>query len=477
MNAARCATHALVFLFVSVAHAQYTEGLNGGISRNVQTMHVDTLQDRILIAGSFAYANSIQVSPGVLEYSNNTYQNLGCGVAWDCSSFINEAGLGPNSSQTVTTWQGDVYLGGDWSFTRDGVLYDHIMRWDGVAWHPLGAGCDGKVKSIRVINDQLIVAGWFTYADTVLANGLARWDGVRWHKVVEVPPFYIGGGPNQLEDVNWYQDTWYIGGNLPLTNDLARWNGNAWEMVDGGFTSAFSQVNSLEVHADKLYIAGSFARCLPLGNGQDPGTGVVAWDGAQWDDLGGGTCGSTNGAVFDIRWIDEELYAVGIFNRIGGQPCGKVAKWNGTEWCPLVPENYWGSGNLGDIVSYRDTLYIGGAFNVAGNEETSSFVRWTGGDHTEGCGALVSVGEHELVEDPPLFHPNPAGDRIVIEPTRLKPGAWVRLTDATGRTVYQGPLANDGVLDVQALRPGPYLVHMHHRANAVPEVQRLLIVR
>lgn len=89
----------------------------------------------------------------------------------------------------------------------------------------------------------------------------------------------------------------------------------------------------------------------------------------------------------------------------------------------------------------------------------------------------MSVGEHELVEDPPLFHPNPAGDRIVVEPARRKPGAWVLLTDATGRTVYQGPLASDGVLDVQALRPGPYLVHVHHRANAVPEVQRLLIVR
>lgn len=475
MKHAGCKLLALLYPLFENVCAQYTEGVRRGISRNVQTMHVDTVQDRILIAGSFAYADSLPVSPGILQWDSQGYSSLGCGVEWNCVTPGSWAGLA-NSSQTVTTWQGDVYLGGDWSFTRDGVLYDHIMRWDGEAWHPLGAGCDGKVKSIRVINDQLIVAGWFTYADTVLANGLARWDGVRWHKVVEVPEFFPGS-TNQIEDVNLYQDAWYIGGQLPGEGDLLRWNGGSWETVGQGFHSAFSQVNSLEVHADKLYIAGSFARCLPLGNGLDPGTGVVAWDGAQWDDLGGGTCGSTNGAVFDIRWIGEELYAVGIFNRIGGQPCGKVAKWNGTEWCPLVPENYWGSGNLGDIVSYRDTLYIGGAFNVAGYEETSSFVRWTGGDHTEGCGALVSVGEHELVEDPPLFHPNPAGDRIVIEPTRLKPGAWVRLTDATGRTVYQGPLANDGVLDVQALRPGPYLVHMHHRESAVPEVQRLLIVR
>jgi hypothetical protein len=128
---------ALFSLFMNEAHGQYTETVNGGVSRHVGTMYVDTVGDRILLAGSFAYANGIQVSPGILAYSNDIYQNLGCGVAWDCISFINEAGLGPNSSRTVTTWQGDVYLGGDWSFTRDGVLYDHIMRWDGEAWYPL----------------------------------------------------------------------------------------------------------------------------------------------------------------------------------------------------------------------------------------------------------------------------------------------------------------------------------------------------
>jgi len=468
---------ALFSLFMNQAHGQYTETVNGGVSRHVGTMYVDTVGDRILLAGSFAYANGIQVSPGILAYSNDIYQNLGCGVAWDCISFINEAGLGPNSSRTVTTWQGDVYLGGDWSFTRDGVLYDHIMRWDGEAWYPLGSGCDGKVKSIRVINDQLIVAGWFTYADTVLANGLARWDGVRWHRVQEVPNFYIGDGPNQLEDVNWYQDTWYIGGNLPLTNDVARWNGAAWEMVDEGFTSAFAQVNSLEVHAEKLYIGGSFARCAPLGNGQDPGNGVVAWDGAQWDDLGGGTCGSINGAVFNIRWIGEDLYAMGIFNRIGGEPCGKVAKWNGVEWCPLVPENYWGGGNISDVVSYHDTLYLSGGFFVAGTEETSSFVRWTGGDHTEGCGALVGIAENEVAEGLPRFHPNPAGEWIVVEATQREQGAWVRVVDATGRIAHQGPIAPDGRVDLHTLRPGTYLLHVHRSANATPVVQPLLIVR
>ncbi len=462
----------MTVLVIGSAQAQYTEAVNGGVSRHVGTMHVDTVGDRILLAGSFTYSNGVQVSPGILAYANDAYQNLGCGVAWDCVSFMSAAGLA-NYSRTVTTWQGDVYLGGDWSFTRDGVFYDHIMRWDGEAWHPLGAGCDGKVKSIRVINVQLIVAGWFTYADTVLANGLARWDGVRWHRVEDVPPFYIGGGPNQLEDVNYFQDTWYIGGNLPLTNDLARWNGATWEMVDGGFTSAFAQVNSLEVHEDKLYIGGSFARCPPLGNGQDPGTGVVAWDGAQWDDLGGGTCGSTNGAVFNIRWIGEELYAMGIFNRIGGQPCGKVAKWNGQEWCPLVPENYWGTGNISDVVSYHDTLYLSGGFFVAGTEETSSFVRWTGGDHTEGCGALVGVGELTPSAASFTMYPVPATDMVTLA-NMPQATRWLLLRDALGREVKRVPYTSN-TLDLASIPGGSY----HLQAldgNGIPLATQRMVV-
>jgi hypothetical protein len=291
--------------------------------------------------------------------------------------------------------------------------------------------------------------------------------------VVDVPPFYIGGGPNQLEDVNWYEDTWYIGGNLPLTNDIARWNGNAWEMVDGGFTSAFSQVNSLEVHQGRLYVGGSFARCPPLGNGLDPGTGVVAWDGAHWDDLGGGTCGSTNGAVFDIRWIGEELYAVGIFNRIGGQPCGKVAKWNGQEWCPLVPEQYWGSGNLGDIVSYRDTLYIGGAFNVAGNEAASSFVRWTGDDHTEGCGALVGVGELTSTATSFTVYPVPATEMITM--ANIPPNTrWLLVRDAMGREVKRVP-HQSSTLDLTSISGGSYILQALDGSGSLLAAQRMVV--
>jgi len=461
-----------LYMLSLAGSAQYTQEVGGGVSQSVVSLHVDPLNDRILLAGSFAYGNNVQVSPGILSYSNGQFEALGCGVAWDCVSFINQAGLGPNSSQTVTTWQGDVYLGGDWSFTRDGVFYDHIMRWDGEAWHPLGAGCDGKVKSIRVINNQLIVAGWFTHADTVLANGLARWDGEQWHRIVDVPVFFPGSS-NQIEDVNYFQDTWYIGGQLPGEGDLLRWTVNGWETIGSGFHSTYSQVNSLEIHDERLYVAGSFARCPPLGNGLDPGNGVVAWDGENWDDLGGGTCGSPNGTVVDISWWNDELYATGFFDLIGGQSGGRLARWNGQEWCMLLPEGYW-SGGPNDVVLYHDTLFIGGSFSAAGDEPSSCFVQWTGGDHTEGCGALVGIAENETPNDLVVF-PSPAADLIRLSgPDWMNAACVVRITDVSGRIVLEHNLGSDAAIQIHGLASGSYTIQVLHTALSLHAVTRFI---
>jgi hypothetical protein len=376
------------------AHTQpLLQELGGGVNpQGVTVMYVDTAEDRLLLAGAFTYANGVQVSPGILQWDDAGFTSVGCGVEWDCVSFINQAGLA-NRAFAVVGWRNEIYLRGNFFFTRNGIEHNFIMRWDGTSWTPLGSGPDGPVKSIKVIDDQLIVAGWFTYADTVLCNGLARWDGEAWHRLLEVPPFYIGDGPNQIQDVVKFQDQWYIGGNLPLVDDIARWNGGEWEIVGGGITGAVSQVNMLHVYEDRLYVAGGFSQCPPTGNPANPGSGVVAWDGANWDALGGGTCGSSNGTVLGMTWWNDELYVAGIFNRIGDVPGGKLAKWDGNEWCMLAPLNHFGNGSPGALAVYHDSLYVGGAFVEVGGEPMSCFGKWIGGEHTEGCGVLTGLEE------------------------------------------------------------------------------------
>ena len=55
---------------------------------------------------------------------------------------------------------------------------NHIARWDGTAWHPLGSGMNGFVDALAFGPDgSLYAGGKFTTAGGVTANGIARWDG------------------------------------------------------------------------------------------------------------------------------------------------------------------------------------------------------------------------------------------------------------------------------------------------------------
>ena len=404
---------ALWALPVALCAQPLLEEVGGGVGlQGVAYLLSDDTGDRLLVTGAFTYANDVQVSPGILQWSASGLESIGCGVAWDCVSSTSQVGLG-NRARSAAIWQDDVYVGGDFFFTRNGVLYDHIMHWDGSEWQPLDGGTDGPIKCVKVINDELIVAGWFTYADTVLANGLARWDGERWHRVLNVPEFYPGD-QNYVQDVIKYHGEWYLGGNMGSVRNLVKWDGDSWEIVGGGFTGSFAQVNKLMVHDDKLYVAGSFAQCPPYGNPNNPGSGIVSWDGTSWDDLGGGTCGAPVGEIYSMVWWNEELYVVGRFNMIGGVPGDKLAKWNGVEWCTLTPPGYFGNGTSGALAVYHDSLYIGGAFVEAGGYEVSCFGKWIGGDETYACGALTGLAEDATTLRFSVF-PNPTTDQLTLQ--------------------------------------------------------------
>lgn len=438
--------------------------MGGGVgSQGITALYVIDDENSLYLTGSFAWANDQSVSPGILRWDGTGFQSLGCGMEWDCVTPISLAGLGV-SSFAVAKWNGDLYLGGSISFTRDGYTYNGIMRWNGIAWLPLAGGTDGTVKSIKVIDDQLIVAGWFTYADTVLANGLARWDGERWHRVLDVPALYIGDGPNLIQDVEKYQGEWYLGGNHSMRR-LIKWNGTEWQIVGGGFTGPFSQVNKLQVFDGRLYVAGAFSRCPEhAGVPTNPGSGIVAWDGSAWDDLGGGTCGSPNGTVNGMAWWNGELYACGIFNRMGGQEGHRLAKWDGEQWCMLAPPGFFANGGPNSLAVYNDSLYIGGSFVSAGGEPMDSFVKWIGGDYTYSCGSLTSLAERTMPNETLIVSPNPASAALYLHtPDWAKRNTHFAIHDAIGRLCLEGTHQPDQGLSVSELQPGVYTISLRSR--------------
>lgn len=128
-------------------------------------------------------------------------------------------------------YQGDLILGGD--FTTDGQQgLNHIARWDGNSWHPLGSGLTGgdwiSVNAMTVYKGLLVVGGFFESAGGVAANNIAMWDGTFWRSLGSGVEGSIAGDPFVTTLVS-HDGGLYVGGNFltaggkPSPN-LARWD-------------------------------------------------------------------------------------------------------------------------------------------------------------------------------------------------------------------------------------------------------------
>ena len=142
---------------------------------------------------------------------------------------------------------GSLYAGGRFTAAGGGSA-NHIARWDGAAWHPLGSGMNGgspnqfvDVRALAVGPDgSLYAGGLFDTAGGVLANGIARWDGAAWH------PLGSGmGGLAEPNDPTVYalafgpDGSLYAGGKFTeaggaAANYIARWDGATWHPLGSG---------------------------------------------------------------------------------------------------------------------------------------------------------------------------------------------------------------------------------------------------
>lgn len=155
-----------------------------------------------------------------------------------------------------------------------GVDANHIAKWNGTTWEPLGSGIAGdppfvQILSMTVYDDgsgpALIAGGSFTSAGGVPALRVAKWDGTQWqalgsglnNAVQELIVFDDGTGKgSQLYAIGNFTAT----GNGTPVSHIARWTGSEWEPVGTGLNdSAFGAIVYDFGQGQALNIAGSFS--------------------------------------------------------------------------------------------------------------------------------------------------------------------------------------------------------------------------
>jgi len=207
----------------------------------------------------------------------------------------------------------------------------HIARWNGSGWSGLGNGFDDDVVALAVDGGDVYAGGNFTQicgdeacsTGNTPANHVAKWNGTSWSPLgngvnklpgraavnalaVSGTDLYVGGGFTE------------VCGNADCTSDnvtvnyIAKWNGSAWSGLRDGVDS---DVNALVVDGSDLYVGGNFSvvcgnsACNSVVNG--PVYYVARWDGNLWWDLRYGVNSPVNALAVDGSY----LYVGGAFTQ------------------------------------------------------------------------------------------------------------------------------------------------------------------
>ncbi len=322
------------------------------------------------------------------------------GIAkWNGSSWLPLHGSGTHQGvndgvSALAATDSFLYAGGQ--FTQaGGVDANHIAKFDGTSWHPLGTGINGNVNAIAVNGSNVYVGGYFTNAGGVSVNNIAKWDGNSWSA--------LGTG------VNGWVSAIAIGEHgdvfVGAGSGVERWNGSTWSIVGGPIN--YGQIMAIAISGSTVYAGGSFSSIggvsanniaawngttwVALGNGLN-GYGVRAlaasggnlyagtagggvwliekWNGTSWSPLASTSLLSEQ--IYDFLTVGSSLYACGSFT-YGGRD---LTVWNGTDWSgsQFGLGFFWGYGQV--LATYRHDLYIGGTFLMADTVPSGCLARW-----------------------------------------------------------------------------------------------------
>jgi hypothetical protein len=184
---------------------------------------------------------------------------------WDGSQW-HPMGAGVNSYvQTLVAKDGTVYAGGLF-WLSGGLPVRRVAKWDGSQWQPLGEGVNDPsgwpvVYAIALVKDDVYIAGGFYYAGGRLVNHIARWDGSQWHPVgsglngggagaltVSGGNLYVGGGFDQAGGIQANKIA--MRGCFKAACTTPGWSALATGMNDG--------VLALAASGGDVYVGGDF---------------------------------------------------------------------------------------------------------------------------------------------------------------------------------------------------------------------------
>jgi hypothetical protein len=159
-----------------------------------------------------------------------------------------------------------------------------------------------------------------------------------------------------------------IGINIVIKNNakaIAKFNGTNWSNLGAG--SNLGWLFEMTFLNNELYVVGSFNNIDGINV-----THIAKWNGTNWSGLSNSFFDNSIGG---IGIYNNELIVCGSFTNISGNICNRIAKFNGQNWQPF---GVGFNASASDIESVNNVLYCSGSFTQSGNETIERLGFWNG---------------------------------------------------------------------------------------------------
>lgn len=233
-------------------------------------------------------------------------------------------------------------------------------------WHAIPGINSGDQYEVRTVATDsagnLYVAGNFTSVGGVPATDIARWDGSAWHAMGAQLD-----SANGIYSLACHGTEVYAGGEFE--GCVAKWNGSTWTTLTGS-----NGVEIWDAPTAMAFIGGKLHAAAYFSGGIE---GIARWEeGSGWQIIGD----TESGHILCIAPADDGLYVGGRFTSINGVAANRVAKWNGASWNALGDGMSYDDGTCRvRTLAYRNgSLYAGGTFDTAGGVSAPCVAKWDG---------------------------------------------------------------------------------------------------
>lgn len=277
----------------------------------------------------------------------------------------------------LTTFNGELWVAGDFDTVDGQPGFVDLARWDGTEWlsgdpeSTLPSHATTIIYDLHVHEGELFAVGDF-YSGTDQAYGVFRWNPgtEEWEPLYEsANNFY--SNPASLGSNG---ETLVLGGMvfLGVTNfgGGAQAGPTAWQPMpgQGNRFGPFISPTDWQVFEGRLWGAGAF------NGGEPPCFGPIEiWDGSDWEQPEAYPCDEANSAAkvweFQPFEHDSETH---LF--LGGQhldpdeiPLNMIARTDGTSFFALCCTGIDDGMEIRALHAYDGWLYIGGNFSTVGH--------------------------------------------------------------------------------------------------------------